>query len=64
MRPQGRDLCRTCAAFADRRDPDRGEEAWRAGLAEGEDERRAQLATLSGEERRLLAEDLAALASS
>jgi hypothetical protein len=36
-------------------------DAWRAGRARGEDERRAELATLSAEERRLLTEDLAAL---
>jgi hypothetical protein len=38
-------------------------EAWRLGLARGEDERRADLATLGLEERRILAEDLEALAS-
>ena len=38
-------------------------EAWRSGLARGVDERRAELATLSVEERRLLSEDLAAHAS-
>jgi hypothetical protein len=38
-------------------------EAWRSGLAESEDKRRAELATLSIQERRQLAEDLAALGS-
>jgi hypothetical protein len=38
-------------------------DAWRARLARGADARRAELATLSLEERRLLAEDLAALGS-
>jgi hypothetical protein len=36
-------------------------DAWRSGLARREDERRAELATLSREERRILAADLAAL---
>jgi len=38
-------------------------DAWRSGLAKSEDTRRAELATLSVEDRRLLAEDLAVLAS-